>query len=395
MVSTWSSRSSPSRWLVVAALVVGLAGGALRLAAAAPHSFAWRLPTWLPEPIVPPDNPMSEAKVDLGRHLFYDERMSVTGTFSCASCHQQARAFTDGLPVAIGATGERHSRNTMTLTNVAYNPVLTWANPLLTELEQQALVPMFGEHPIEMGLARREGTLLRTLRVDPAYQRLFPIAFPGTTDPFSLANITRALAAFQRTLLSHDSPYDRYRYRGDRAAVSDAVRRGERLFFGERLGCFHCHGGFNFSDSVRHRRLALAEIVFHNTGLYNIGGGGNYPPDNKGVYEITGRPEDMGAFRTPTLRNIALTAPYMHDGSLSTLPQVLDHYAAGGQTLHAGPHAGIGSANPYKSSFVRGFQVTAAERSDLVAFLESLTDETFVLDRRFASPFPPALRDQH
>jgi len=129
------------------------------------------------------------------------------------------------------------------------------------------------------------------------------------------------------------------------------------------------------------------EIVFHNTGLYNIGGGGNYPPDNRGVYDVTGKPEHMGAFRTPTLRNIALTAPYMHDGSLSTLSQVLDHYAAGGQTLHAGPHAGVGSANPYKSSFVRGFQLSGAERSDLLAFLESLTDETFVLNRRFASPF--------
>jgi cytochrome c peroxidase len=330
---------------------------------------------------------MSEAKVDLGRHLFYDRRISITGTFSCASCHQQARAFTDGLPVAIGATGERHARNTMTLTNVAYNPVLTWANPLLSELEQQALVPMLGEHPVEMGLTGREGTLLQTLRVDPVYQRFFPVAFPGKTEPFSLVNITRALAAFQRTLLSHNSPYDRYRYRGDLAAVSDAARRGERLFFGERLGCFHCHGGFNFSDSVRHRRLPLGEIVFHNTGLYNIGGGGNYPPDNRGVYDVTGKPEHMGAFRTPTLRNIALTAPYMHDGSLSTLSQVLDHYAAGGQTLHAGPNAGVGSANPYKSSFVRGFQLSGNERSDLVAFLESLTDETFVLNRRFASPF--------
>ena len=146
---------------------------------------------------------------------------------------------------------------------------------------------------------------MRTLRADPIYERLFPAAFPGPADPFRPANISRALATFQRTLVSHNSPYDRYRYRGDRAAVSDAARRGERLFFGEHLGCFHCHDGFNFSDSVRQRRLTLAEIVFHNTrlyniGLYNIGGSGNYPPDNRGIYDITGKPEDMGAFRTPT-----------------------------------------------------------------------------------------------
>lgn len=367
----------------LAALCLAVSG----LAAQAREAFDWRLPAWAPKPLVPPGNPMSEDKVELGRFLFHDRRLSINGSTSCATCHQQARAFTDGVKLAIGATGEKHPRNTMALANVAYLPVLTWSNPLMTALETQALVPMFGEHPVEMGLAGKEAELLRLMRRDPRYERRFALAFPGESDPYTLANLTRALAAFQRTLMSFDSPYDRYRYGGDGKAISASAKRGERLFFSERLECFHCHGGVNFSDSVVHERLRDPEIAFHNTGLYNIDGRGAYPGANQGLIEHSGRPADMGRFRTPSLRNVAVTAPYMHDGSIATLSEVIEHYARGGRRLASGSHRGDGAKNPHKSGFVKGFRLTVSEKRDLIAFLDSLTDRGFLTDPRFADPF--------
>lgn len=183
-----------------------------------------------------------------------------------------------------------------------------------------------------------------------------------------------------------------YRYGGDADAVSDSVVRGEALFFSERLECHHCHNGLNFSDTVLHERNRAGEIAFHNTGLYNLDGKGAYPADNIGIMEITGRPEDMGRFRAPSLRNIAVTGPYMHDGSIATLDGVLDHYSAGGRTITSGPFAGSGHDNPFKSSFIPGFTLTASERADIIAFLLSLTDEQFLRDPRFANPWPRKTR---
>jgi cytochrome c peroxidase len=355
-------------------------------ALAAEPDFVWNLPEWAPKPVVPADNPMTQAKVDLGRHLFYEKRLSVNGEQSCASCHIQALAFTDGKAVSVGTTGEAHPRNAMGLANVAYNSVLTWANPLMRHLEQQMLVPLFGEEPVELGMAGKEAQLLTLLREDENYARLFAEAFPDVDEAVSIRNLTFAIAAFERSLVSFNSPYDRYRYGGDSNAISASARRGEALFHSERLECFHCHGGLIFSDSVQHERLAFSEVAFHNTGLYNLNAEGDYPPDNTGVYEITHDPKDMGRFKAPSLRNIALTAPYMHDGSIQTLDEALDHYAAGGRTIETGPYAGVGSTNPLKSTFIQGFELTEQERQDLLAFLNALTDESFVQNPTFSDP---------
>ena len=369
--------------VLVIALVTAATGGDLPAV-----SFVWRLPAWLPPPLVPADNPMSEAKILLGRHLFYDKRLSADRTMACATCHQQARAFTDGRARPVGVTGAVHPRNTMSLTNVAYLPVLTWANPLVTTLEQQVLLPMFGETPVEMGMAGREGEVFARLATEPRYPPLFQSAFPERGGAITLETVTRALAAFERTLISAGSPYDRYRYGGEPSAISESARRGESLFFSERLECFHCHGGFNFTDSLVHVRKPLAEFGFHNTGLYNIDGRGAYPPDGTGLTEQTGRPEDMGRFRTASLRNVSLTAPYMHDGSVATLREAIAHYSAGGRTIHSGPYAGDGSRSPLRSPVLPGFRLTEEETLDLLAFLESLTDVEFVQDPRNADPWP-------
>jgi cytochrome c peroxidase len=353
-------------------------------------NWTWDLPAGFPVPKVPTDNPMSVAKVELGRRLFYDKRLSGNQSFACANCHQQERAFADREPRAVGSTGQVHPRGSMSLTNVAYSPVLTWANPLMKRLEQQALVPMFGETPVELGLAGREKEMLDRLGRDPRYIRLFPSAFPDSGPAISLDHVTKAIAAFERTLISSNSPYDRAQ-RGDTHALNASAKRGERLFFSERLECFHCHGGFNFTGTTDYVGKGIPEVEFHNTALYNIGGKGAYPKDNPGLREFTQRAEDEGKFKAPTLRNIALTAPYMHDGSIATLDAVLDHYAAGGRTIRAGPYKGVGSRNPNKSEFINGFTLTRLEKHDVIAFLEALTDSSFIRDSRFANPWSDTL----
>ncbi len=381
--------SEQARWQVVA-YVRGLAGIRIPVSEGTGSGYVWDLPPGFPRPKVPPDNPMSAEKVELGRHLFWDTRMSVNGTFSCGSCHEPRFAFSDDKARAVGATGEVHPRSSMSLANVAYNPVLTWANPTQRRLETQALVPMFGEEPVELGLSGLEDEVFRRLRAEPVYQRLFREAYPEDADPFVLVNVTRALASFQRTLISGRAPYDRYRLGLDPQAISAEAVRGEGLFFSEELECFHCHGGFNFTETVDHVGKGFAEIEFHNTGLYNVDGEGAYPAPNTGVHAVSDDPEDMGRFKAPTLRNIALTAPYMHDGSLATLEEVIAHYEAGGRTIHDGPGAGVGADNPYKSSFVKGFTLTPAERRELMAFLHALTDVEFTRDPRFQNPWAAA-----
>ncbi|HEX4138088.1 MAG TPA: MbnH family di-heme enzyme [Bryobacteraceae bacterium] len=339
--------------------------------------YQWNLPKGFPKPYVPADNPMSAAKVDLGRYLFYDTRMSVNGKESCASCHKQDLAFTDGRATGLGATGESHSRSAMSLVNVAWSGALTWSNPEMRSLEKQALVPMFGEHPVELGL--REGDrFLPMLQSDAKYRALFEQAFPNETDRFTIDNVTRAIASFERSIISGRSPYDRYHYDRDDSAVSDAAKRGEVQFFDQRLSCFRCHGGFNFTDSTVSERNAKRPIEFHNTGLYNLPGLLSYPPPNVGIYEFTKAPADVGKFKAPTLRNIALTAPYMHDGSIPTLEGVLDHYAAGGRNGH----------NPNKDPLIGGFTISQQNRDDLIEFLKSLTDDAVIHDPKFANPWP-------
>ncbi len=350
------------------------------------RDYEWHLPTDMPAPVVPAENPMNAAKIELGRWLFYDVRLSGNGTMSCATCHIQALAFTDGKPRSIGSTGEAHPRSSMSLVNVAYASRLTWANPLLDRLEDQALTPLFGDSPVEMGLGGFENVPGELLRDDPRYKALARDAFPGERSPHSTVNAIRAIAAFVRTIVSFDSPYDRY-LAGDETALSGGAIRGMALFFSEKVECFHCHGGFNFTDSSTHANARIEQVGFHNTGLYNVGTTGAYPPDNTGLYDMTGVGRDMGRFKAPTLRNIALTAPYMHDGSVTTLEAAIDHYSRGGRLTTDGPYAGDGRLSPFKSEFVNGFELSAEEKADLLDFLHALTDESILTNDAWSDPF--------
>jgi cytochrome c peroxidase len=344
---------------------------AVHAADSASPGYEWRLPPGFPRPPVPPDNPMSAAKVELGRRLFHEIRLSSTGQYACDTCHRPELAFTDGRSQALGATGEQVRHGAMSLANAAYGPSYTWSDPGVLSLESQMRQPLFNEHPVEMGLTRDGREAVQALSADPVYRELFAAAFPDDAAPLSMDHLIKAIAAFERTLISGRSPFDRYVFGDDRSALSDSAKRGMALFYSARGGCAQCHSGLNFSGPLNYEGHAGERASFANTGLYDVDGRGGYPAKDRGLIEFTHRAADMGKFRVPTLRNVALTAPYMHDGSVASLDEVIDHYSRGG---HRRPH---------QDSRIQPLQLTPAERTDLIAFLQSLTDREFVDDPRF------------
>ena len=382
----------PRRFLPPSALLV-----ALLACAGEPHApvdelsgdparFTWQIPANIAPPPVPADNPMSFAKVELGRRLFYDPRLSGNGAFACSSCHRQELAFTDARNISVGSTGEAHTRNAQPLSNAGYQGTLGWAGPNTHSLEAQALIPMFGDMPIELGLKGQEAALVSRLAAEPIYQALFSKSFPHEASPISVVNVTKAVAAFQRTFISLNAPIDRFRRGGDQNAISASAKRGEQLF-GAR-GCVACHEGLLLTNAAHTGPSSVPlDAGFANTGLYNVGATGSYPTRNGGLFEITRDPRDIGRMKIPSLRNVGVTFPYMHDGSIGTLEDVIDHYARGGRLISIGPNAGDGKLNPHRDPRITGFAATPQDRADLVAFLRALTDSTFLTDRRFTNPW--------
>lgn len=380
----------PSSTLVVVALLgAGLAGCPTDASTPSPVDLPFALPGGFPAPRVPDENPLTAEKIELGRHLFLDTRLSGNGTKSCGSCHEPAHAFTDQKVTPLGSTGDVMPRNSMMLANMAWLSSYTWGNPLLETLEKQALVPMFSDHPVELGMSARMPEILERLRADARYPELFAAAFPDDDEPFADRQIVLALSSFQRSLVSGDSPYDRYQSGEDPDALTDEQKLGLQLFNSEVTECYHCHGGVLFTTAFIAENSTTTERSFENNGLYNLDGNGAYPAGNTGLFEFTGLQRDMGRFRVPTLRNLKYSAPYFHDGSAATLDDVLDHYLAGGRTL-TGEHAGVGADSPVKSSLVRPFTLTERERAALLAFLrDGLADEGFTTNPAYENPFAP------
>ncbi len=352
-----------------------------------PQGWCWDLPPNVTPPAVPDDNPPTFAKARLGHRLFFDGRLSADGSLACAGCHPPETAFADPRPVSVGILGEATPRNAPGLQNAAFYATYTWANPLLLDLEAQHAVPLFGDTPVEMGAGGSEALIEGRLTADPDYPALFAAAFPDDASPVTLPRAIDAIATYVRSLTSAGSPYDRYVYGGEVSALSASAVRGMDLFFSEIAECHHCHGGFHLSRSVRTARSRFIEVAFDNTGLYSLDDQGAYPADNTGLHSVTGEASDMGRFRPPSLRNVALTAPYFHDGSASTLREVLEIYAAGGRTIADGPSAGDGRDNPHKSIFVGGFSATEQDFADLEAFLTSLTDDALLTSDKAKDPF--------
>jgi cytochrome c peroxidase len=291
---------------------------------------------------IPADNPQTADKVALGKLLFFDPRLSANNAIACATCHNATKGLSDGLPRSIGVKGEL-SRNAMTVWNVAYMHAIH-SNGQRVSLEDQADQAIPG---VAMGLPYP--ALFEKLGAVPDYRQRFGRVFP---DGLSEANIAKAIAAFERTLLTFNSPYDRYQA-GDKSALTAEQKQGMDLFFSARTGCSSCHVAPLFTDNQ-----------WHNLGVPQVG---PKAVDN-GRSDVTHDAAELGAFKTLTLRNVELTAPYMHDGVFTTLDQVVAFYVGGG-----GP-------GPTRSPLLKPLDLSAKEQKALVAFLRSLTDRSARVD---------------
>ncbi|WP_299823805.1 cytochrome c peroxidase [uncultured Pontibacter sp.] len=337
------------------------------VAAEEPTPYSFSIPNTFPQSFqVPADNPTTVEGVELGRFLFYEKKLSGNNTMSCGSCHQQDKAFTDGKALAVGIQGKDHRRSAMSLANLLWVSQLNWDGSA-TSLEEQARVPIENEVELHQSLAGA----VQKLQVAELYPPLFKKAFGSET--VTEENLLKALAQFQRTLISGNSRYDRYLQKKEELTPDEL--EGMKLFLthpepGQGLrgaNCGDCHGG-----------TLLSLQTFHNNGL-------DVELKDNGMGDITGNPRHNGLFRAPSMRNIALTAPYMHDGRFKTLEEVLDHY---------NDHMQYGSPNispliVEASNEVGGktLQITEEEKRKIIAFLHTLTDTTFIKDKRFSDPF--------
>lgn len=310
-----------------------------------PEPTLIQVPAGFPQPEMPADNALTAIRIALGKRLFYDPALSRDSTLSCASCHKQSLAFADSTATSPGIAGRPGARNAPSLANVAYQKRLLREGGVPT-LEMQVLVPIQEHNEFDFNILN----IKERLEQIPGYVDLSRQAYDRPPDPFV---ITRAIAAFERTLLSGNSAFDQWHFQGKTRALSAAAQRGFDLFNSERLGCNNCHSGFLFTSQE-----------FANNGLYE-----NYT--DPGRMRLTGLESDRAVFKIPSLRNVAVTAPYMHDGSLPSLNAVLDHYQTGGK-----PH-------PNKSPTLKPFTLTMQERRDLLAFLTSLTDVSFLQNPDF------------
>ncbi len=306
------------------------------------------VPLGLPPVPFPPDNPPTAASVELGRQLYYDPVLSVDNSVSCASCHSPDYGFADGRPVSDGVKGQKGTRNSPTVFNTAYFATMFWDGRAKT-LEEQAAGPV--QNPVEMGhsLEAVENKLMRY----PGYRAAFARAFGPAHITFEM--VAKAIASFERTVVSGNSPFDRYYYGHEEMALSDSAKRGLLVFSRTDKGnCAACH------------EMGKDYALFTDNKFHNIGVGvRNEQPTDLGRYLVTKNEADKGAFRTPSLRNIARTGPYMHDGSLKSLKEVVDFYIGGG------------NSNPYLDKRIKPLDfLSGQERADLVSFLESLTGET-------------------
>jgi cytochrome c peroxidase len=303
-------------------------------------------PLGLPSLVAPPDNPTTPARVALGRELFFDKRLSSDNTISCATCHDPHYGFADPHAVSIGVKGRPGERNSHTLLNVAFVSPLMWDGRAAT-LEEQSLLPF--QSPAEFDLPVEEAVVkLRRQGYADEFRAVFGEAVTAS-------NMARALAAYQRTLLAGESPFDRFLFRHDETAISPAARRGFEVFL--QAKCDACH----LIMTAGLHPFALDSVVFTDGKFHNLGVDAAKPTPDPGRYGITLDPADWGRFRTPTLRNVALTAPYFHDGSAATLADVIELYDKGGNpTRNLDPE-------------MKPLKLTPDQKQDLVRFLESLT----------------------
>lgn len=327
------------------------------------------------------ENLYSDGKAELGRYLFYDRRLSFNKTKSCASCHDQKFSFTDGYRRSVGATGDLHQRNSSPLINIVYREYLTASDSSLHYPEQQINNPLFHDAPIELGWKGHEEEILDRINSDQFYKKRFKEIFGTGDETVNKKNIEYCLASFVKSIFSSNSRFDKYFYQKQNV-LSVAEKKGMQLFFSVKLNCSSCHSGNNLDKPVDENTSP-----YFNTGLYNVNDAGDYPGYDKGLYEVTENRNDIGKYRVPTLRNLAFTAPYYHDGSAATLEEVMRNYENGGRIITNGVLKGNGAMNPYKSNLIKGFSLTDEERKDLISFLLCISDSSVLTNKNYGNPF--------
>ncbi|MBK6729502.1 MAG: cytochrome-c peroxidase [Bacteroidetes bacterium] len=304
------------------------------------QSYILEIPRGFPPLPIPTDNPFTESKIALGKKLFFDPILSVDSTISCSSCHATELAFADNVVISPGVEGRLGFRNSPTLANIAYAPYMLMDGGV-PAIEQQIYVPLEDYHEMDFNMV----LLIKRLQANSEYSNLFYQVFQKVPDAFG---ITRALSAYERTLISGNSLFDKYFYQNNSSALDDSQIRGMQLFFSDDLNCSKCHSEFNFTN-----------YSFENNGLYE-----DYGADS-GRARITHNAIDADKFKVPTLRNVELTAPFMHDGSIATLQDVIEHYNSGGAN------------HPNKNPLIKPLELSSEQKSDLLHFLMSLTDNDF------------------
>ncbi len=349
----------------------------------------------LPPVPIPTGNPQTPAKIALGNKLFHDKRFSIDGGISCSSCHDDGKAFTDHLTVSVGHHGLTGTRNAPTVINAAFYKSQFW-DGREPDLEGQSKGPFI--NPVEAGLPNHQ-PILDIVRSDPEYKAAFAEVFKVSDTQLSMEHVSKAIASFERSIVSGDSPFDRFYFRGEKAALSEQQQRGFQLFLGQGR-CVSCH-------TIEQDHALFSDSRFHNIGiginavqqdvprlaqafLEAKARGGDVDQmvltDKKsselGRFAVSDAFNDIGAFKTPTLRNIALTAPYMHDGSLKTLKEVVIHYNNGGVT-----QAGA-QANAFLSGGIRPLNLTDSQIDDLVAYMEALTSGQYAAKPAAAAALP-------
>jgi cytochrome c peroxidase len=316
----------------------------------------------------------------VGQHLFFDTQLSLNNTKSCSSCHNPKFAFADGYRKSVTALGNSTLHNSPSLINVADHVVFDWANPTVNKLKIQMRRPLFGENPIELGTHKNLTEIKKYLQNTKPYNSLIPSIYGTITNENIEEIIIESIYEYLLTLKSSQSKYDKFSE--GKTKLSASEMRGLYLFLSDSLACSQCHEPPSFTLATKNSTIAYA-----NTGLYNIAGLNIYPASDNGIIKYTGLSNDNGKYKIPSLRNLAFTAPYFHDGSAETLRQIIDIYAAGGRSIKNSPFSGNGSQNLLKDPRIRGFTLTERQKTDLLAFLYTLTDSSFIYKSNFQNPW--------
>jgi cytochrome c peroxidase len=322
--------------------------------------------------IIEQPNKLSNPQKTLGHYLFFETKLSINNTKSCASCHSTQFAFTDGYRTSVTPQGENVLHNAPSLMNSIYLKYYDWANPTATSFLAQIKRPLYNHQPIELGLDKHINELQLFFKHDSLYSHLFKQAFPTDDSLFTLQQIENSIVEYEKLLVSKESNFDK-------KELNKEAENGLALFSSKRLNCVTCHPPPHFTLATQTNNM---DSVYANIGLYNVANKNEYPTSDNGIYYFTKNKKDDGKFKIPSLRNVMLTAPYMHDGSIANIGDVIDMYARGGRLYNNED----GKLNTNKNKLITGFTITEKEKNDVIHFLNSLTDSSIFYKQIFQNP---------